>query len=356
MPKVSVIIPVYNVEEYLVECLESVINQTEKDIEIICVEDCSTDSSLEILQEYAKKDKRIVVLQNEVNSGLSVTRNNGLAIAKGEYILFVDSDDFIAPNLLEKTLKNSGDVDMVYFDYKACSSNSSMFGDHNYILPTGRFKALDYNLKLASYNMINFSACSKLYKTSFLKNNHIKFDAGILYEDVLFGFRCMINANNIYSLSDKLYFYRIRSNSIMTSKIKEKNIKDHFFSLYKLSEIYLSGDYSNEMCLVIEKFIQRLERDYVRLYRKYFYQNPKESQLISQDGKKPTKLQRVFSNAFMGITDYTLLLNKHLSEMPDIDKIIVYGAGDIARDVISYFDLNDVAITGVAVSDASKNR
>jgi len=356
MPKVSVIIPVYNVEEYLVECLESVINQTEKDLEIICVEDCSTDSSLKILQEYAKKDERIIILQNEVNSGLSVTRNNGLAIAKGEYILFVDSDDFIVPNLLEKTINLSNGVDFVLFDYSSFNENKMAFENEESLLPDGFFTSNDYFLKAVCQNCLKLAPCDKLYRTDFLKENNIMFIPGIVYEDILFTFFCMLKAKNVYCINEKLYVYRKRANSIMTSELSEKNIKDHFFSLYEASSVFVESDFSEETNVVIEKFIQRILRDYIRFYRKYFFQNTELFNKIAQDNTKQTKLQRVFSNALIGITDYTLILNEKLGYLKNKDNIVVYGAGDIAREVISCLDLNDISIAGIAVSDTKNNR
>ena len=111
MPKVSVIIPVYNTEKYLRKCLESVINQTLKDIEIICINDCSTDDSLKILNDI--KDERLKILNLPQNSGVSFARNRGIDEAKGEYISFVDSDDFIAPDFLEKLYNKSQGADAV---------------------------------------------------------------------------------------------------------------------------------------------------------------------------------------------------------------------------------------------------
>ncbi len=113
IPKVSIIIPVYNVEKYLKECLNSVVNQTLKEIEIICVDDGSTDNSLSILEEYAKKDNRINLLKQE-NSGAGAARNKGLDSARGEYIYFLDSDDFLELNAIEilynQIAKNQADI------------------------------------------------------------------------------------------------------------------------------------------------------------------------------------------------------------------------------------------------------
>ena len=106
-PKISVIIPVYNVEKYLAECIESILNQTFNDIEILIIDDCSTDNSYKIMEEYAKKDSRIVLYHNENNVGVSKTRNIGLDNAKGEYIAFVDSDDYVAPDFLRILYENT---------------------------------------------------------------------------------------------------------------------------------------------------------------------------------------------------------------------------------------------------------
>ena len=118
-PKVSVIIPVYNVEEYLRECLDSVVNQTLKEIEIICVDDGSTDNSLEILKEYAKKDSRITVITQQ-NLHAGVARNAGLAVARGEYLSFLDSDDFFELNMLEETYEvaKTENSDLTFYQYK----------------------------------------------------------------------------------------------------------------------------------------------------------------------------------------------------------------------------------------------
>ena len=117
--KISVIIPVYNVEEYLEACLDSVICQTFTDIEVICVDDKSTDTSLDIINKYSQRDKRVKCIQNKQNHGLSFTRNVGIKAAKGEYIFFLDSDDEIVKDALEKLYKiaNAKNYQMVFFDF-----------------------------------------------------------------------------------------------------------------------------------------------------------------------------------------------------------------------------------------------
>jgi len=111
IPNVSIIVPIYNVEPYLHRCLDSLVNQTLKDIEIICINDCSPDNSLDILKEYAEKDERINIINFEKNQGVSVARNTGIEIAKGEYIGFVDSDDYVDLDFYEKLYKKARETD-----------------------------------------------------------------------------------------------------------------------------------------------------------------------------------------------------------------------------------------------------
>ena len=132
--KISVIIPIYNVEKYLHQCLNSVINQTLKDIEIVCVEDCSTDDSAKILKEYARKDSRIVPIFHEKNRGCVVTRRDGVRKSTGEYILFLDSDDFLAGNACEKLYKKIKEkkVDILHFGSTVVAN-----GEVDEIVPAG---------------------------------------------------------------------------------------------------------------------------------------------------------------------------------------------------------------------------
>lgn len=119
MSKVSVLIAVYNAEKYLHECMDSVCSQSMRDIQIICIDDCSTDSSLNILEQYAAKDKRVNIIQLAENSGQAVARNKGLQIADGDYIMMLDSDDWLAPNAIEKTynaITSAEDIDCALFD------------------------------------------------------------------------------------------------------------------------------------------------------------------------------------------------------------------------------------------------
>lgn len=355
VPKVSVIIPVYNVEKYLDECLDSVINQTEKDIEIICVEDCSTDSSLEILQEYAKKDERIVILRNEVNLGLSITRNKGLDIARGEYILFVDSDDFIELTLIETTLKYANGVDIVCFNFRECNSDKIGSFTHNYAFENKVYSNEEYFETATATYSITVITCNKLYRREFLRENNVEFAPGLLYEDVLFYFYCILNAKQISCIDDMLYVYRARPNSITTKKLTQKNVDDTFWILLKTTEEYLKGSFSLQMNLSIERFLRFVGNTYIKRYRQLI--GDKSIENVTKDELTVhRKLQNIYAPLMAGVSTRIKFTDEQTQKIKSAENIIVYGAGDFARETINYLDSNDIYIKGIAVSNTEKSR
>ena len=210
---ISVIIPVYNVEKYLIECLDSVCNQTFRDLEIICVNDGSTDNSLNILQRYAKRDSRIKIISQE-NEGLGSARNTGLTHANGEYVCFIDSDDFLFNDSIEKMYINvqSNNSDLVIFRFNLFDEGQfspggfgldKMFGNRDYLNFTFNYKNLVKFLLNA-----NFAVWSKLYKREFLEEYNFTFPVGIAYEDVLFHVKTLIKADSISFVPEFLYNYR----------------------------------------------------------------------------------------------------------------------------------------------------
>ncbi len=230
MPKVSVIIPVYNVEKYLAKCLDSVINQTLKDIEIICINDGSTDGSAKILEEYAKKDDRIKVI-NQENGGLSNARNSGLDIASGKYCYFLDSDDWIELNTLEKLVNviNENDVDAVVHE-------ANVIAEDDFCLQVAEdnqewFKGYSKNngiheIPLEISHKIASVAWNKLYKTDLINKYHCRFPEGLINEDEAFLWIYMVHCRNYYYLDEKLYNYLRRADSIMGTRNNSPKVLD----------------------------------------------------------------------------------------------------------------------------------
>lgn len=215
-PLISIIVPIYKVEPYLRRCLDSIVNQTYTNLEIILVDDGSPDSCPQICDEYAAKDKRIVVIHKE-NGGLSDARNAGLDICKGEYISFVDSDDWVDEKYIDFfcNLTKDNQYDFVIADY--LQSNESSEAKH--ILCNN--EAILGNIPIISaYCKLIYPPCAwaKLYNRSFIEKNHFRFYPNLLFEDQLWSCQLASKAKNIYITKSKIYHYTIRNNSIMQSE------------------------------------------------------------------------------------------------------------------------------------------
>lgn len=217
-PKVSVIIPVYNVKKYLRQCLDSVLNQTLKEIEIICVDDGSTDNSLQILQEYAAKDKRITVLAQK-NLYAGIARNAGLTVAKGEYVHFLDSDDWIDVNTYENLyqLIVEKKAEIVKFRSYLYDNVEGKVTSDGYTDISGVPKAYFEGFLNAADNykvIFNLpdSPWSGIYSLSFLRKNHILFDGLRCGNNVTFFYRCVLKAP-VYLSGQRYVYYRVNNKS-----------------------------------------------------------------------------------------------------------------------------------------------
>lgn len=245
MTKVSIIIPVYNVERYLRVSLESVVNQTLEDIEIICVNDGSTDGSLEILNEFAKKDKRIILI-NQENQGLSGARNTGLNVATGEYIAFLDSDDWVDTNFLEN----------LYNTAKKYESDIAVA-----TIIRKREKHQKYRVKYDKeqvvqtledkINICDIPHCcyvwNKIYRSDLIKNTDFK--VGVFFEDMLWSLEVIKQSNSIVTVPNTNYYYRVNKISIVKAlptiqKQDDKfNSSKYIIEFFKENNLKLSKKY-----------------------------------------------------------------------------------------------------------------
>ena len=212
-PRVSVIIPVYNTENYISDCLDSLLNQTLREIEIICVDDGSTDNSLSILKKYAEMDNRIIILKQK-NKGGGIARNYGMSIAKGEYLSFLDSDDFFDKNLLYDSV-NAADktiADIVIFLYKTYNISSNMYNNLSYGFRKYFFKHLLFNYHSNPKNFFqsfNPTSWNKLFRHSFIKKNGLYFQGNKRANDLFFTMTSFVSAKKIYFLNETLVYYRV---------------------------------------------------------------------------------------------------------------------------------------------------
>lgn len=211
-PQVSIVVPVYNVQAYLAACLDSILAQTTKDFEVICVEDCSTDGSPSILQSYSQKDPRIRVIRHSSNSGLSVARNTGIDESRGEWVLFVDSDDVVSKTLCERTLAAAREVDadVVFYGHTAFRDGEPPPGEPARAKPI----LADRRALLARQAF----AWTKLVRRDLLIARNMRFPVGLCFEDVPVHWRLALESARPALLDEAHVGYRQRSGSITYRK------------------------------------------------------------------------------------------------------------------------------------------
>jgi glycosyltransferase involved in cell wall biosynthesis len=265
---VSIIVPVYNVEKYLSECVESLIVQTYKKIEIILVDDGATDSSGTICDYFVTQDNRVQVI-HKLNGGLSDARNTGLAKANGEYVYFCDSDDYIDEDTIEILLKNIEDnqSDCVFFNATAfaddglnCNANSyNRYGKYD-LLSTGCEQALK------QFMLDEFKPCAVLVflRKKFLDQYKLHFYKGIIGEDELFSFYVYLNSEKMSYCSRQFYHRRVRPNSIMTTN---GNGERRFESYKTIYQEMRKTSLSENKIRVYNEFIVRLTKSLLLAYR-----------------------------------------------------------------------------------------
>ena len=219
---ISVIIPIYMVEKYLNKCIDSVINQTYKNLEIILVNDGSKDNCKKICEEYAKKDSRIKII-NKSNGGLSDARNKGLEVSNGKYIGFVDSDDYISKDMYKNLYENiiKYDADIAICEYIEVNENGENIKENKKIIENGVkiYSREEAMYKLLEDNEITNHVWNKLYKSSLFKD--IEFPKGLKFEDIAVMYKLIDKANRVVHISEILYFYVQRDGSILNMRTED---------------------------------------------------------------------------------------------------------------------------------------
>lgn len=272
---VSVIVPVYNVEAYLLRCIESIVNQTYKKLEILLVDDGSLDKCGQICDEWAEKDRRVTAFHKE-NGGLSDARNYALDRMNGAYVTFIDSDDFVDEqfvSILMETITESGmDIAMSGFETVYDGDTGTKLGKSEYkLIPYPKEEMLRKNLKV----QVGPNACGKLYRKKVF--NTIRFPKGLLYEDLAIVYDVLEEANGMAYVEAPLYKYYTRENSIMNSK----------FNMHQMDEI-----------MIIDRAMDKLERQRPDLHtmiearRIYSYFMVLSRILYSEQGDEYAKQKR----------------------------------------------------------------
>lgn len=268
---ISIIIPVYNVEKYIIRCLESVKSQTFSDFEVILVDDCGQDNSISLIKEYINKNNLInyTIVHHHKNRGLSAARNTGIKIAKGKYIYFLDSDDTISPNCIELLFQsiNGTDADFVM------GKIASVSPDNIKVL----CKKITYNydqystdslIKLYINDQIPWNAVNRLIKLDFITKNNLFFEDGITSEDLLWNFKILPFVSTAILINDVTYFYYVTPNSIMTNASHSEKFAIDLIKIGELTNLY-QNNFPNKLYKKYYIYIKHTFIPYAILWHKY---------------------------------------------------------------------------------------
>ena len=316
---VSIIIPVYNVQEYLPKCLDSVIKQTIKNKEIIVINDGSTDNCYEILTEYKMKFPEMIII-NQKNSGISETRNAGLRVATGEYIAFVDSDDFIEFDMFEKmyTAAKRENADVVICDYILYKEITDKQNSDEYIIEgidkEGQIDKVEA-LRKFLLNDIKAYAWNKLHKRELFTSNKILFPDFKVCEDTPVSFLLLACSQKIFLMSEPLYYYRQREDSL-TKIFSIKSMMD------MLDGCYIMRDYLEKNPLIYEKLIHHYRVYMIKtlwvIHNKYFIQ-------CCETGEKSnySDFKKIVAKEVSGLKISEIIGNSELSRKDKVNALLI---------------------------------
>lgn len=346
--KLSVIIPVYNVEKYLSECLDSIISQDFDDYEVLCIDDGSTDLSLEILKDYERRYHQIKVICHEYNQGQSAARNTGIKQASGKYIQFIDSDDLVKPDTFKTlySIAEENSTDVLFFNMEIWNDvdNNLIRDDVRNRYIGGIHTGLDMFCQLSKANVSKPEVCRQFMLRDFLLKKQLFFKEGILHEDVLFSFMVVMEAQRVMDSNLYLYIYRQRLGSTMWS-IKSERAASMYVCVITMCNYWLSHNFTEEQDAIIADYIEKMYSNYEKYRNCHEYIKPlgdfKEKAIYDI-------MHRQYSSAVSMKDDDIERLKK--SKMN-----ILYGAGYIATEVLKLMKKYHISINYIAVSDVNNN-
>lgn len=354
----SIIIPVYNCEKYISKCLESVCEQEFQGLQVICINDSSQDNSLQILNEYAQKYDFIEVYSNKYNLGLATTRNRGIKLAKGKFIMFLDADDYIYENALKRIIEiaDNSNVDILLYDMLMFKKE----GDK--VIPKQQWRirknaynqerGIDMLCALIENNEMSGTVCGGIYRASFLNDNHIFFIDNILHEDIPFSFHALLYAKKIYYFHRIVYCYRQQSNSIL-HKPDYKRLLEGLAIGYEYIESLWSHYVNTELWhenknVYIKQYLENIfdlmEQRYVGI-------------LESSDKKNDESILNIVQR-FNLLAPYEIqnyIDDKNIADLKCENKVAIYGAGYYAKKIYLLLKKNNINVEAFYVTDIKNN-
>ena len=362
--KVSVIIPVYNVEKYLAECLDSVLAQTLEEIEIICIDDASPDGCPAILDRYAAGDTRISVIHLDQNRGQGYGRNLGLAKARGEYVYFLDSDDMITPRAMEELYAKAGagDLDGIFFDSEVIFDEESLVkryasypavrcGKYPGHPVTGQelFELFIEQNEWTSYIQRQF------WRREFLLEEKIENPVRAEHEDEVFAFKAILAARRVKYIKDRYFIRRYRRDSVMTVKPAPKNFHGYLTGFYFMERFVRERGIKSEAA---DRNMARLYEKMVRYYREMSGEYDLDSEMETLNAGMPdvlTELYHFFAESQKSWLHYGALSAYLLEKASQSSHIYIYGAGRLAEQVYLSLEMKGYIIDGFIVTKKEGN-
>ena len=358
MIKVTVIIPVYQVEDYLEDCLDSVISQTLKDMDVICVDDASEDRCPEILDRYAGEDDRISVIHLTENMGQGNGRNLGLHQARGKYVYFLDSDDMITPEAMEELYEDAekNQLDGIFFDSQViydegvpgdryASYPAVRHGDYPNGTVTGRelFDRMIAQGEWTSYPQRQF------WNRGYLQREEIDYPVRVEHEDEVFSFKASLAADRVVYRNAQYFIRRYRPDSVMTSPPAPKNFYGYFMDLCYMDRFARERGISGT---AIDRNLARVYEKVERYYRDLSADHDLESWFKTEEERH---LFWFFETAQKGWMHYGMLSGNVLQKASESKEIYIYGAGVYARQVAKSLAMRGYVIKAFMVTDKTGN-
>lgn len=345
MKKISVIIPVYNMQKYIKQCLNSILSQSLEEVEIICIDDGSTDNSYNILREYSTEHNNIIALhQNNQGSGLA--RNKGIGCAKGKYICFMDPDDYYAHDQVLEQLYTNAEKNKV----SICGGNLVSISENGEINESKRWF---YENKMILFEEFGnyYYYTSFIFERKFIQENRILFPSYRRYQDPPFLLKAMVNAKNFYSINSVVYIYRIGHK-------KEKFPLNITIDVLKGIRDCFKIAQENDLTIVYEKELKHKLNDYFKIIYPYAYKGQKEIWKLLDDINTISKIWK--GEKFEKFADVNTLRTyiKNLRDKWDYmmtecrsdQEIVIYGAGKVGCYFLENYEDKCKHIIGFAVS------
>lgn len=359
MAEVSVIIPVYNVEQWLPACLDSVLAQTLSDIEVICVDDCSPDGCAAILADYESCDPRIRVITLTENSGQGVARNVGFEASSGRYAYFLDSDDMVAPQALEELVKraDADQLDGIFFDSMVIYDSPELAkryksypACHSGTYPPSVMEGLELFEAFTSQHDWTCYVQRQLWRSEYLRTQGIAFPTWASHEDEMFAFEALVSAKRVAFVPEPYFLRRYREGSVMTTKPTLRSFMSYFQALCQLTRFVHDHD------LRTEYTNQNIARISDAVWREHSALIEAGIDIEAQfDGSELLGEYLAFAAMQRRPRYLNALSPSQLEIIRSAERIYIFGAGVNAVKVFEYLSALDIAVEGFLVTEIKDN-